>query len=204
MSLMDKITQKDRSRIQAGIQGKYRKVAQSPNGLFKYPTGRGGLEALQYDAEILKALPDSVTASYCGVGNPFSLGSVNPGDTVLDIGCGAGVDTLVAATMAGPSGKAVGVDVVPEMLARAGENRRLAGIENVTFQQASGEKLPFADDRFDVVISNGAINLIPGKAAVLKEAWRVLKPGGRLMIADQMLAGSLPKDLAGRIDKWAQ
>lgn len=200
----EKITQEDRNRIQTGIQGKYRKVAQSPAGLFKYPTGRAGLEALQYDLEILKALPDSVVASYCGVGNPFFLDSVNPGDTVLDIGCGAGVDTLIAALMAGPPGKAVGVDVVPEMLARAEENRRLTGIENAAFQQASGEKLPFEDNSFDVLISNGAINLIPDKAAVLKEAWRVLKPGGRLMIADQMLAGAPPRDPAVRIDKWAQ
>ncbi len=200
----EKITQKDRTRIQAGIRGKYRKVAQSPGGLFKYPTGRAGLEGLAYDPDQIKRLPEPVAASYCGVGNPFSLGPVNPGDAVLDIGCGAGVDTLIAALMAGPPGKAVGVDVVPEMLARAEENRRLTGIENASFQQASGEKLPFGDGSFDVVISNGVINLIPDKASVLKEAWRVLKPGGRLMIADQMLADAPPRDPAVRIDKWAQ
>lgn len=198
------ISQEDRNRIEAAIRRKYVKVAGSPEGLFKYPTGRAGLETLNYDPALIKSLPEDVVASYCGVGNPFSIGPINEGEAVLDIGCGAGVDTLLAAMMAGPTGTAAGIDLTAEMLERAEVNLKLTGLRNVTFQKASGEKLPFEDNSFDVVISNGVINLIPDKAATLKEAMRVLKPGGRLMIADQILTGSLPADLKDRIDKWSQ
>lgn len=198
------ISQNDKDRIKAGIWGKYVKVAQSPEGLFKYPTGRAGLEGLRYDPALIRKLPPAVAASYCGVGNPFSLGRINPGDAVLDIGCGAGVDTLLAAMMAGPQGRAVGVDLTPEMIQRAKSNLELTGLDNVTFQVASGDDLPFEDESFDVVISNGAINLIPDKEATLKEIRRVLRPGGRLMIADQILQGPLLSDQRERIDKWAR
>lgn len=198
------ISQKDKYKIEAGIRAKYEKVADSPEGLFKYPTGRAGLEALNYDSELIDKLPESVTASYCGVGNPFSLGPVNKGEAVLDIGCGAGVDTILAAMMTGPDGNSVGVDIVAEMLQRAETNVRLTGLRNVTFQETSGEKLPFEDNSFDVVISNGVINLIPDKGNAIKEALRVLKPGGRLMIADQILVGQLQKELKDRIDSWFQ
>jgi SAM-dependent methyltransferase len=198
------ISQKDKNKIEAGIRGKYVKVADSPEGLFEFPTGRAGLEALNYDPGLIRKLPEAVAASYCGVGNPLSLGRVNEGEAVLDIGCGAGVDTILAAMMAGPTGKSVGVDIVAEMLGRAEENLKMAGLENVTFQKTSGEKLPFEGDSFDVVISNGVVNLIPDKAAALREAMRVLKPGGRLMVADQILVGQLQKDLKARLDSWFQ
>ena len=198
------ISQKDKDRIDAGIRDKYTKVANSPEGLFKYPTGRAGLETLRYNPALIQSLPESVASSYCGVGNPFSLGTINKGEAVLDIGCGAGVDTILAAMMAGPTGTAAGVDIVVEMLTRAEENLKLTELENVTFQKISGEKLPFEDNCFDVVISNGVINLIPEKATTLKEALRVLKPGGRLMIADQSLIGTIPSDINSRINKWFQ
>jgi ubiquinone/menaquinone biosynthesis C-methylase UbiE len=138
------------------------------------------------------------------VGNPFSIGLINNGEAVLDIGCGAGVDTLIAAMMTGPTGTAVGIDLTAEMLERAETNLKLTDLKNVTFKKSSGEKLPFEDNSFDVVVSNGAINLIPDKTATLKEALRVLKPGGRLMIADQIMVGQLEKDLKARIDSWFQ
>ena len=198
------ITQKDRNRIEAGIRGKYVKVAKSPEGLFKYPTGRAGLETLKYDPALIQSLPEDVVASYCGAGNPFSLGQVNEGEAVLDIGCGAGVDTILAAMMAGPFGKSVGVDIVPEMLQRAEDNLKMTDLKNVIFKKASGEGLPFEDKSFDVAISNSVINLIPDKAATLKEAMRVLKPGGRLMIADQIMVGRLQKDMKARLSSWFQ
>ena len=177
-------------------------MAASPQGLFKYPTGKAGLEALGYDPEILKSLPESVLDSFCGVGNPFSLGPVDRGETVLDIGSGGGLDSLVAARMVGAGGKVVGLDLSPEMVARAYENLKQTDLTNVAFQEFSGEDLPFPDGSFDVVISNGVFNLIPAKGRMLKEACRVLKPNGRLLIADQMLSGALTKSPQERIDSW--
>lgn len=198
------ITKDDIKKIEAGIREKYSKVAKSPEGQFKYPTGKKGLEALHYDKTLIDELPDAVSSSYCGVGNPFSLGKINSGDQVLDVGCGAGVDSILASMMAGPEGSVVGLDIVPEMLHEAETNLRPTNLANVTFKKASGEKLPLPDDTFDVVISNGVINLIPDKESALTEIVRVLKPGGRLMMADQIASGSVQKDLKARLASWFQ
>ncbi len=198
------ISQDDLKKIEAGIRDKYSKVADNPEGLFAYPTGRAGLEALKYDPKLVRGLPEAVISSYCGVGNPFSLGPINKGDVILDIGCGAGVDTILAAMMAGPTGKAIGIDMVPEMVQRAKSNVGMTDVRNVTFIKTSGEDLPFPDAEFDVVISNGVINLIPDKAALLKEVMRVLKPGGRLMVADQVATGNVSKDFKARLANWFQ
>ncbi len=198
------LTPQDQKRIKASIKGKYVKVALSPEGLFRYPTGRAGLETLHYDSQIIQDLPESVAAAYCGVGNPFTLGPIHQGEAVLDIGCGAGVDSLIAARMVGPSGSVRGIDLVPEMLNRAKENAGLMGAENVEFTEGSAEKLPFPDASLDVVISNGVFNLVVDKAKALGEVFRVLKPGGRFMLADQVLAGELPKETSARVENWAR
>jgi SAM-dependent methyltransferase len=197
-----KLTTEDRGRIEESIRQKYIKVAISPEGNFQYPIGRAGLEALAYDKEMIQNLPDDAVESYCGVGNLFTLGPIQEGETVLDIGCGTGVDTLIAAIMVGPEGKVVGIDMVPEMLERAMKNLNETILSNVTFQPASAENLPFPDESFDVVISNGVFNLIPDKVKALSEVLRVLKRSGRLMIADQTLTGQLPEDAKARIESW--
>jgi arsenite methyltransferase len=194
----------DKRRIEAGIRAKYGRVAITPEGQFRYPTGRVGLETLGYNPEILKTLSEPVTASYCGVGNPFSMGTILEGEAVLDIGCGAGVDTIIAAKLTGPSGTVTGIDLVPEMLAKAGENARLAGVDTVTFRESSGEQLPFPDNSFDVVISNGVFNLVVDKVKALGEVFRVLEPGGRFLLADQILSGELPKETKARVENWAR
>jgi SAM-dependent methyltransferase len=198
------LTSKDKERIDKGIRGKYTKVAVSPEGLFKYPTGRAGLEALNYDPEIIQAMPEAAATSYCGVGNPFTLEAIHEGETALDIGCGCGFDTMTAAMMAGPTGRSVGIDITREILERARKNLRETTLKNVTFQQASAEDLPFPDNSFDVVISNGVFNLIPDKAKAITEVFRVLKPGNRLMMADQILVGELPKNTKISAESWAQ
>ena len=196
------LTTRDCERINESIRGKYAKVAKTPEGLFKYPTGREGLEALMYDPEMIHILPDEVASSYCGVGNPFALGVLNKGEKVLDIGCGAGVDTILAAMMVGPTGSVTGIDVVPEMLSKARQNLRVMALRNVEFKQTSGEELPTTDKGFDIVISNGVFNLIIDKPGALVEAFRVLRSGGRFMIADQILVGQLPIEKKARIKNW--
>lgn len=202
--MITELSKIDKNKIEAGINDKYSKVAETPEGQFNYPTGRSGLKALSYDPLLIEKLPESPTASYCGVGNPFSVGPINKGEAVLDIGCGVGVDTMIAALIVGPSGKSVGVDIVDKMLQRAEANLKLMGLENVAFYKASGEDLPLKNNKFDAVISNGAINLIPDKYAAIHEVFRVLKPGGRLMIADQVLIDQFPENLKDRIDRWFQ
>lgn len=196
------LTSKDKKRIEKSILGKYAKVAISPENLFKYPTGLAGLRALNYDPEIIQTLPESVLASFCGVGNPFMLGQINEGEAVLDIGCGAGVDTIFAAMMVGPTGKAVGVDMTPAMLVRARESVQVMALENVSFEEASAENLPFEEASFDAIISNGVFNLVANKHRALAEAFRILKSNGRFMAADQILVGQLPKDKKSRIKSW--
>ena len=194
----------DKKRIEDGLRQKYVQVSINPEGNFQYPTGKAGLKGQNYDPEILNSLPDEVLSAYCGVGNPFSLGPINKGEAILDVGCGAGVDSLVAVTMVGPNGKVVGIDLIPEMLDRAKKNLALTAFQNVSFEKASAEVLPFPDTSFDVVISNGVINLIPDKLTALKEVHRVLKPSGRLMIADQVLKGEITQDVESMVENWAK
>ena len=200
----NELTCQDKQRIEESIRQKYLKAAVSPEGLFQYPTGRAGLQALDYAPDMVRDLPEAVAASYCGVGNPFILGPIREGEAILDIGCGAGVDSIIAAGLVGPSGSVTGIDVVPEMLARASENARLAGLANVAFRESSAEQLPFPDNSFDLVISNGVFNLVVDKVQALGEVFRVLKPAGRFMLADQVLAGELPKETKTRVENSAR
>ena len=193
----------DLEYIQEKLKEKYDKVALNPRGLFPYPVGRDGLKALDYDMDLVNKLDPEITRFFCGVGNPFSLGKIRWGDRVLDIGCGAGVDTLIAALMAGPDGRAVGIEMVESMYERACCNLRLSGLMNVRFFHGSAENLPFKENSFDIIISNGVFNLIMNKEQGLKETIRVLKPGGRFMISDQVQKDIYSFDMEDRVENWA-
>ena len=202
--MVSQLSVRDLEQIDAGIRDKYEKVAATPEGQFKYPTGWEGLKGLQYDSHLIGDLPDSVAGSFCGVGNPFSLGEIRSGEHVLDIGCGAGVDALLAAKLVGPSGRVLGLDLTREMVQKANANKKALNAENVTFQVGGVQDLSSMEGRFDVVISNGVFNLIPEKEAALQYAYSLLKPGGMLLLADQFASGTQSKDLKDRVATWFQ
>lgn len=202
--MSSQLSEKDREQIDAGIREKYHKVAISPEGQFKYPTGIEGLKKLGYDNQIIAALPNKVAESFCGVGNPFSLGKIESGAFVLDIGCGSGVDALIAAKLVGASGKVLGIDMTTEMIQKANSNKELMGSDNINFQVASVQDIADMDEGFDVIISNGVFNLIPDKNEALQTAYGLLKPGGKIFICDQVLTGPLSKDLRQRVASWFQ
>ena len=195
------VSAKEKEKITSVIRRKYKMVAQSLADQFRYPTGRAGLQQLGYPEELIEVLPDDVAQWYCGVGNPLSLSDIMPGESVLDLGCGAGVDTILAARLVEPNGTAVGVDLSEEMIERAKSNKQVSETENVEFQVADTESLPFDDGQFDVVTSNAMLNLAVEKKQVLQEAYRVLKKGGRIQIADQILVGDL-MDQKQAVESW--
>jgi 2-polyprenyl-3-methyl-5-hydroxy-6-metoxy-1,4-benzoquinol methylase len=199
-----RLSPQDREQINTGIQEKYNKVAVTPKGHFAYPTGREGLRGLRYDDDLIANLPDTVADSYCGVGNPFSLGEIEPGWHVLDIGCGSGVDALLAAGLVGASGEVLGIDLTPEMIRKANANKETMNLYNVDFQVASVQDLAGMDGRFDLIMSNGVFNLIPDKDEAITAAIRLLKPGGKLFAADQFLAGPTTEDIKARVASWFQ
>lgn len=146
--------------------------------------------------------PDALQASL-GCGNPTALADLTPGEVVLDLGCGGGLDVILAARLVGPEGKVYGLDVTPEMLALARRNAAAAGMGNVEFLEGEMESIPLADATVDVIISNCVINLSVDKERVLREAWRVLRRGGRLAISDVVLLGTLPPELKRKLELWA-
>ncbi|MEA2530723.1 MAG: arsenite methyltransferase [Thermomicrobiales bacterium] len=188
--------------LREAIREEYAEVAACPLKGFHFHTGRCLAARLGYPADRIDALPDPVVESFAGVGNPFAWGEPAPGETVLDLGCGAGFDALQAAQMVGPTGRAIGVDMTPAMLDKARANAEVLGLTNAEFREGYLEALPVADDSVDLVISNGVVNLCPDKAAVLAEAYRVLEPGGRLHLSDIVVASAVPEDAKADISLW--
>ncbi len=187
--------------LRSEIRKTYAAVSREPEREFVFPTGRTWAEDLGYPAE-LADVPESAVESFAGVANPFSLGALAAGERVLDLGSGAGTDSLVASRLVGPSGSVTGIDMTPEMLEKARSAAAELGADNVTFVEADAEHLPFADGSFDVVISNGVIDLIPDKDAVFSEIFRVLTPGGRIQVADVTIQRPVSEEGKRNIDLW--
>ena len=188
--------------LKCEIKKTYARVSEEPAEDFVFPTGRAWALDLGYPADLLARVPETSAESFAGVANPFALGALNPGERVLDVGSGAGMDTLVAAQMAGPSGSVTGIDMTVEMLAKARAGAAAMGAVNVDFVEGEAERLPFEDGSFDVVISNGVIDLIPDKDAVFSEIFRVLAPAGRIQIADVTIQRPLSEEGRRNIDLW--
>ena len=191
----------DVSLLKSEIKKTYASVSNEPERDFIFPTGRAWAEDLGYPAELAN-VPEGAVESFAGVANPWDLGRLASGERVLDLGSGAGTDSLVASQMVGPAGRVTGIDMTPQMLAKARTAAAEIGADNVEFVESEAERLPFEGASFDVVVSNGVIDLIPDKDAVFSELHRVLVPGGRLQIADVTIQNPVSEEGRRNIDLW--
>ena len=187
--------------LKSEIKKTYASVSQEPGKDFMFPTGRAWAQDLGYPEELAQ-VPDFVVESFAGVANPWSLGHVEPGEDVLDLGSGAGTDSLVAALMVGSVGSVTGIDMTPEMIENAREGASALDLSNVTFVEGEIEAFPFEDESFDVVISNGVIDLLPDKEVVFASIYRVLRPGGRIQFADVTIQQPVSEEGKRKIDLW--
>lgn len=193
----------DRDVLRSQIQAKYSDVAAQPELGFHFHTGRPLAAMLGYPEADVDSLPASAVDSFAGTGNPLSAGELPEGATVLDIGSGAGFDTLLAARQVGPTGRVIAVDMTDGMLNKARAGAAALGLDNVDPRIGYAEELPVEDGEVDVVISNGVINLTPDKSATMREIHRALKPGGRIQIADIVVHNEVPQDAKDDIDLWS-
>jgi arsenite methyltransferase len=187
--------------LKSEIKKTYASVSEQPQTEFIFPTGRAWAEDLDYPDE-LASVPEAAVESFAGVANPWTMGRLAEGERVLDLGSGAGTDSLIASQMVGSRGSVTGIDMTPAMLEKARAAAAEMGATNVEFVESEAEHLPFADGTFDVVISNGVIDLIPDKDAVFAELYRVLTPGGRLQIADVTIQNPVSAEGRRNIDLW--
>lgn len=192
----------DIQELRRAIQDEYAMVAVDPDHGFHFHTGRRLAGILGYEDEWLVGVPEESIASFAGTGNPFLVGALQPGERVVDVGCGAGIDSLLAARMVAPGGEVIGVDMTQPMLARARASAETGGFHNARFDYGLAESLPVKDAWADVVISNGVLNLFPDKVAALREMARVLKPGGRLQIGDILVQKDVGDGARRNIDLW--
>jgi arsenite methyltransferase len=187
--------------LKSEIKKTYSSVSDEPGRDFIFPTGRAWAEDLGYPAELAN-VPDSAVESFAGVANPWTMGRLSAGERILDLGSGAGTDSLVAAQMVGANGRVTGIDMTAPMLAKARAAAAEMGVANVEFVEGEAERLPFSDASVDVVISNGVIDLVPDKDAVFAELYRVLVPGGRMQIADVTIQNPVSEEGRRKIDLW--
>ncbi|MHC4135856.1 MAG: methyltransferase domain-containing protein [Planctomycetota bacterium] len=189
--------------LRRAVREKYRSVSIQPRGPFPYPVGRESAVGLGYESAWLEAVPADVIERFVGVGNPFRVRRPERGARILDLGCGSGLDVFVAAVLVGAAGRAVGLDLTPEML--AWPRRHVTGwtLGNVEFEEGMIEALPFESGSFDMVISNGALNLVPRKDAAFREIFRVLAPGGAFAVADLLVTSTVPEEVLAGMDAWS-
>ncbi len=193
----------DTRRLRDEVSSLYARVATDPSGSFHFHRGpKYAAERLGYDERELGSLPTLATASFAGVGNPLRIDPLKPGETVLDVGCGCGMDLLLAARRVGARGRAIGIDMTPEMLERAGAAAFAAGLSHVELHRGEAQSIPLPSETADAVISNGVLNLTPDKNEAFKEIARVLRPGGRLLLADIVVDSELSEGIRRNIDLW--
>jgi len=192
----------DSDALRAQVTEKYTEIANEPEKGAHFHNGKSLAMMVVYPESIIDSLPAGTVESFAGTGNPFSMGELKPGETVLDLGCGAGFDSLIAARQVGASGRVISIDMTPAMLDKARVGASEAGLSNVEFHEVYAESLPVQDKSVDVVISNGVINLCPDKMAVFGEINRVLKPGGRIQLGDMVVHKAVPDDAKADIDLW--
>ena len=192
----------DVETLRAQVRDKYREVADDPHGAHHFHTGRPLAARLGYDQAVVDALPDRAVESFAGIGNPFSLRRLEPGSRVVDVGSGAGFDSFIAGTQVGPTGRVIGVDMTPEMLAKSRATAEQLQFGHIEFREGLAETMPVEDGWADVVISNGVINLCADKQAVFAEIFRVLRPGGVLQFADIANGRPIPIEAMRDVDLW--
>jgi arsenite methyltransferase len=189
--------------LRSAVSEHYAEVAEHPDGEYHFHTGRAAARQVGYDEALFDGLPEACVEAFAGVANPFAFGLPGDAERVVDIGSGAGLDALVAARAVGPSGAVIGVDMTPAMLQRAARNAEAAGLDDrVEFREGFAEELPVDDGWADLVISNGVLNLVPDKALAYGEIMRVLRPGGRIQIADVCVEREVPEGAQRDIDLW--
>ena len=193
----------DTQRLRDDIRFIYSRVATDPTGDFHFHRGSEyAVEFLGYDRSAILELPETSTASFAGVANPHRMGPIGEGNVVVDIGCGAGMDLLIAARSVGPRGRAIGIDLTETMTEMALSSARAAGLSNVDVRLGDAMSLPLEDDSADVVISNGVLNLVPDKSVAYREVFRVLKPGGSFLYGDIVVGSELSESVRRNIDLW--